>query len=414
MDCTMDAWASGPFGLDARRGSTMPARRTVLAVAHHVTAATRLSDVMPLLESDRRVAVAYTAAPASPFTGGLDEFLRDLGGFVLPWSQAVRSRFDLVVAASHGLLENLHAPVLTVPHGSGPGKLLGRRPGFGPPAERPVTGLIRERLVVAGRVVPSSVVLPHDRHLLGLARECPEALPVAFVGGDPCLDRLMASLPYRNVYRRAFGVRPDRTLVFVSSTWSPDSLLGSDPELLYRIAADLPRDRYQVVAALHPNIWTWHSRRQVVSWFADCRRLGVRLLPPEEGWRAGLVAADRLIGDQGSVTCYGAALGVPVLLGAFAEESVAPGSHVARLGAVAPRVDWNRPLPAQLDDAVHAYGPLVHEALRHDLSSRPGQAARLIRGEMYRLMRLPDRDRPPDVTPVPVPCSAPFPALRAA
>ncbi|XRQ04545.1 hypothetical protein ACN3XK_49470 [Actinomadura welshii] len=400
-----EKWVTGPFGLDARVGSTMPARRTVLAAVHHMAAATRLADVMPLLESDRRVAVAYTAAPASVHTGGLDAHLRDLGGLVLPWRQAVTTRWDLIVAAGHGMLEKLHGPVMTVLHGAGPGKLLARHHGAGPPAARPVSGLIRERLVVGGRVVPSSIVLAHDRDLGMLDRECPEARPVAFTGGDPCLDRLLASLPYRDVYRRALGVRPGRRLVFVSSTWNGDSLLGRHPDLLLRVAAGLPRDRYRVVAALHPNVWTYHGRRQVIAWHADCLRLGVRLFPPEEGWRAGLVAADLVIGDHGSVTCYGAAIGAPVLLGTFPEDSVAPGTHVAGLGAFAPRVDWDRPLAPQVEEAAHAFSRRVHAAIRGAISSRPGEAARLIRGEMYRLLRLPDLERPPDVRPVPLPVS---------
>ncbi|TDC82014.1 hypothetical protein [Actinomadura sp. 7K507] len=403
MNFSVDAWVPGPFGLDAPKGSTVRARRTVLAVAHHVTAATRLADVMPLLETDLRVAVAYTAAPASVFTGGLDRHLRDLGGLVVPWRQAVGTRWDLVVAASHGMLENLHGPVMTVLHGAGPGKLLPRLRGAGPAAARPVTGLIRERLVVAGRVVPSSIVLAHDRHLEMLERECPEARPVAFAGGDPCLDRLVASLPYRERYRRALGVRPGQRLVFVSSTWNGDSLLGRRPDLLLRVAAELPRDRYRIVAALHPHVWAYHGKRQVMAWTADCRRLGVRLFPPEEGWRAGLVAADVLLGDHGSVGCYGAAIGVPVLLGTFPEDAVAPGTHVAGLGAIAPRVDWDRPLAPQLEDAAHSYSGRVHAAMRGAISSRPGEAARLIREEMYRLLRLPDRERPPLVEPVPLP-----------
>ncbi|MEU8347256.1 hypothetical protein SAMN05443665_10295 [Actinomadura meyerae] len=411
MNLPVDGWVPGPFGLDALKGSTVRALRTVLAVAHHVTSATRLADVMPLLETDRRVAVAYTAAPASANTGGLDTHLRDLGGLVLPWRQAVSTKWDLVVAAGHGMLEKLHGPVMTVPHGAGPGKLHPRNLGSGPAAARAISGLIRERLVVGGRVVPSSIVLPHDRHLEMLERECPEARPVAFAGGDPCLDRLLASLPYRKEYRRALGVRPGRRLVFVSSTWHEDSLLGHDPDLLLRVAAELPRDRYQVVAALHPNVWSFYGRRQVLAWHADCRRLGVRLFPPEEGWRAGLVAADVVVGDHGSVTCYGAAIGVPVLLGAFPEDAVAPGTHVARLGALAPRVDWSRPLAPQVDEAAHAFTGRVHAAIRGDITSRPGEAARLIRGEMYRLLRLPDRARPPAVEPVPLPGS---PGLRAA
>ncbi|WP_131742422.1 hypothetical protein [Actinomadura roseirufa] len=414
MNWPSNAWSAGPFGLDAAKGSTVPPVRRVLAVAHHVTAAARLADVVPLLESDRRVAVAYTASPASLFTGGLEEFLRGLGGLVLPWQQAVRTRFDLAVAASHGMLENLHAPVLTVPHGAGQGKLLGRRPGFGPPAARSVTSLVRERLVVRGRVVPSSLVLAHERHRELLGRECPEALAVSVVGGDPCLDRLVASLPHRTAYRRALGAGDGGRLVLVTSTWGRDSLFGRDRDLLLRIAAELAHDGNRVVTVLHPHFWAWYGRRQVVSWYADCMRMGVRLLPPEEGWRAAVVAADQVIGDHGSVSGYSAALGVPVVLGAFPEESVAPGSHIARLGAVAPRMEWDRPIGPQLDAAAHAFTPGVHAAFREELSSEPGRAARLIRGEMYRLMRLPERGDPPEAVPVPLPHPITWDGRRAA
>ncbi|MBC6456994.1 hypothetical protein [Actinomadura sp. HBU206391] len=402
MSC--NEWVRGPFGLDAAKGATVRGQRTVLAVAHHLTAATRLADVLPLLESDRRIQVVYTAAPASIFTGGLIEYLRGLGGLLVPWEQATRVAFDLAVSASHGMLENVHAPILTLPHGSGPGKLFGRMHGLGPPAARPVTSLMRERLVVGGRVVPSSIILAHERHRRLLERECPEALPVATVGGDPCMDRLSASLPHREAYRRAFGVGPSQRLVFVTSTWNRGSLLGQCFDPLLRVATELHRARYRVVAALHPHTWTWHGRRQVRSWHAECVRLGVRLLPPEEGWQAALVAADRVIGDHGSVSYYGAALGVPVLLGAFPEDDVAPGSHIARLGAIAPRLDWDKPIRPQLDEAVHAYGAEVYAALRDDLTSVPGGSARILRREMYRLMRLPEPECPPRVNPAPLPC----------
>lgn len=42
-------WANGPFGLNAQRGQTVRCERTVLAVIHTVTAATRLGDVVPML-----------------------------------------------------------------------------------------------------------------------------------------------------------------------------------------------------------------------------------------------------------------------------------------------------------------------------------------------------------------------------
>lgn len=396
-------WVRGSFGLDAGRYATLHGRRTVLAVVHHLTAGTRLADVLPLLENDRRIQVAYTAAPSSPLSGGGAEYIRGLGGLTLPWEQALQNRFDLAVAAGNGSMEHLHAPILTLPHGAGPGKVLFRTPGLGPVAARPVTSLVRERIVTGGRVVPSAVALAHVRHLRLLERECPEALPVAVVAGDPCLDRLAASTRLRHAYRRALGVGRGRRLVLVTSTWGPGSLLGSHPDLLYRIAAELPADRYAVAAVLHPHIWCWSGRRQVLSWYADCLRLGVRLLPPEEGWRAAVIAADRVVGDHGSVTYYAAAMGVPVVLAAFPEDDVVPGSHVARLGAVAPRLDWERPVEPQLDDAPHAFPPATRAALRDDLSSRPGESARILRREMYRLMRLSEPPGAPCVEPVPLP-----------
>lgn len=409
-----DEWVPGPFGLDAAKGTTVPGQRTVLAVVHHLTAGTRLAEVLPLLESDRRIQVVYTAAPSSHFTGGLADYLHRLGGLTVPWSQAIRTEFALAIAATHGRLEDLHAPVLTLPHGSGPGKLYGRIQGAGPPAPRPVTGVLRDRLVVGGRVVPSVYLLPHERHLRLVEHDCPEALPAAVVGGDPSFDRLVESRWRREAYRRAFGVRRGRRLVFVTSTWGPHSLFGRHPDVLFRVAAQLPRDEYTVVAALHPHIWAISGRRQVTRWHTDCLRFGVRLLPPEEGWRAALIAADHVIGDQGSVTYYGAALGVPVLLGEFSDEDVAPGSHVARLGALAPRVDWEAPLPPQLRAAAGRYGEEVHASLRAELTSVPGRAAEILRREMYGLMRLAEPDHPARLDPVPLPCPDLRDGLRAA
>ncbi|GAA3352866.1 hypothetical protein [Saccharopolyspora gregorii] len=75
------------------------------------------------------------------------------------------------------------------------------------------------------------------------------------------------------------------------------------------------------------------------------------LVPPEFGWRATLIASDYLIGDHGSVTTYGAVLGIPTLLGSFPAREVAPGSLVDVVGSRAPRwpstsrsaLGWLRP-----------------------------------------------------------------------
>jgi hypothetical protein len=406
-------WVQGPFGLDAERGRTFPSKRTVLVVAHHLTAAARLADIVPLLETDRRVQVAFTCAPSSIFSAGAREFLTRLGGVVLPWHQATRVRFDLAIAASYGLLEQLHAPVLTVPHGVSFNKYPGRWDGFGPQGPREVAGLERAGLVYRGRVVPSAIVVPTRRDLTRLGDACPAAAPLGIVGGDPCYDRLAASLPLRDSYRRALGVR-GRKLIAVTSTWGPGSLLDRCPDLLTRLVDELPRQEYRVAVFMHPHVWCWHGRRQLHAWYAEYLRRGLILVPPEQGWRAILTAADWVIGDHGSATCYGASVGVPVLLAAFPADEVDPGSPASYLGRNAFRLRPGQPVARQLRAAGAAWPPEWSASVRAQITDVPGQSARIIRETMYRLMKLPEPSRTPTVRPVLLPRPAVIPEASGA
>lgn len=394
-------WVRGPFGPDASRGRMRPAERTILVVVHHLAAATRLMDVLPLVESDLRVQVVFTCPPSSVYAHGGMEFVRQLGGVVVPWFEAKRLSFDLAVAAADGMLEQLHAPIVRLQHGMGISKIQPRWPGHGPPAPREVGALERQRLLFRGRVVPSALILPTAEQRDQLARVCTPALPAVVVAGDPTHDRLVASMPLRQDYRDRLGVEPGQKLVVVSSTWGKTSTLGQHPELLHRLVAELPREEYRVVAVLHPNIWVWYGRRQVRGWYAEPMRAGLGLVPPEEGWRAALVAADVLIGDYGSVTYHGACLQVPVLLAA--EQDVVPDSQAWVLGRIAPRLDTTHRLVPQIHRAERTYDPERYRQVRRLISSMPGDAARIIRRVMYQLMNLPEPQAPVSVQPVPLP-----------
>jgi hypothetical protein len=396
---TCDGWSIGPFGLDGSKGATLSGLRTVLMVVHHLTAATRLADVAPLVERDRRIQTVYTVAPSSALAAGAARHLAASGALTIPFAQAAQTRFDLAVAAGDGGLERVHAPVLMLQHGMGPGKLARRWDGAGPQATRPVAGMRREAFVAGGRVIPSVLALAHADHRWPLARVCPEALPVVRIVGDIAFDRLAAGLALRERYRAAFGVGDGRRLVMVSSTWGPQALLGRHRDLVRRLVAELP-DEYRIVVAVHPVTWGFHGFRQLRAWFDDCLRLGVGLLPFEEGWRAAIAAADLVVGDQGSVTVYGAAAGVPVLLGTFPEGDVLPGSLSDLLGRSVPRLAPDRPLLDQVRDAM---GRPAVAGLRARLTSEPGRAAALLRREMYTLMGLAEPAEPPETEPPPLP-----------
>ncbi|HZR49870.1 MAG TPA: hypothetical protein VFB06_10160 [Streptosporangiaceae bacterium] len=395
-------WAHGPFGLDAQRGQTLHYQRTVLVVVHTVTAGTRLNDVVPLLEADRRIQVVFTYAPSALIAGGVQEFLARLGGVVVPWAQATQTRFDLALAASDGLLEWVHAPVLTLRHGIGYTKYPAQWDGDGVETRRAVAGPEPARLISHGRTIAAAIVLPTRWQEQMLRRSCPEAAPIAVVAGDPCFDRLSASLRAREAYRRALGIA-GKKLVAVSSTWGPGSLLCTQPALLAELADQLPRERYQLAAIIHPGVWHWHGPRQIQAWYADCVRRGLILIPPDEGWRAVVAAADAVIGDHGSVTCYAAAAGIPVLLAYSADGEVVPGSPIAILGEIAPRLRHDAPYTTQVEHAVSAWSPQQHAKIRDLVTDVPGQSANIIRSIMYRLMKLPEPVEGARIWPVPVP-----------
>jgi hypothetical protein len=267
----------------------------------------------------------------------------------------------------------------------------------------PVFGLGADWLLHNGRLIPSVLVLSHTEQRQRLARSCPEALPVALVAGDPCFDRIALSQPLKESYRHAFGLTENQRLVVVSSTWGEKSLFGRCAELPMRLAEELPLDEFRIAVALHPNIWFGHSPGQVRAWLADWARAGIVVLPPEEGWRAALIASDLVVGDYGSVTFYAAAQGAPLLLASRPTELLDPDSPIAALLAAAPDLDPKQPLLDQVQDTIDQYAPERYAHIIAQTTSAPGRSHALLRTAIYRELRLSEPDTPASTTAVPLP-----------
>ncbi|MFB4296496.1 hypothetical protein [Actinomadura sp. NTSP31] len=356
-------------------------------IVHTVTSGQRLLEAARLLENDLRVQVVFTQGP-DVFGEEVQRFLARLGAATVSWAQATQTRFDLAIAASHGGLHEVHAPLIVMPHGVGHTKFVARRAGRAA-GSRLAYGLDPQRLVHDGALVPSTIALAHRDDRAALARSCPEALPAAGVVGDPCYDVLAASRDRRASYQVALGAGGGRKLVVVASTWGRHSLLGRRPGLWPRLMAELPEEEFQVATLLHPNVWSGYGSWQVRTWLAGCVRRGMRLVPPEADWRAVLAAADWVLGDHGSATVYGAVAGVPVLLGAFHEADVAPDSAAARLAESAPRITGRGSLRRRLAQAAGGFRPESLLPVAERITSEPGRFARNMRRLMYRLLRLP-------------------------
>jgi hypothetical protein len=380
-----------PIGIDAERWITRTGCRNVLVAVHTVVAGQRLLDIVDLVESDPRVQLVYTQAP-DVFGQGVGGFLRSVGALEIPWAEARRERFDLALAAAYGGLDQLHAPVIVMPHGAGYGK---RAAGHGG-----VYGLDAQRLMKDGKVLVATVVLAHDQEREVLARQCPDALPAAMVAGDPCYDRMLLSTGMRAAYREALGVPPGDQLLVVTSTWGRTSLFGNSIQFLQSLTNELRRTRVHVAALIHPQVWWCHGRRQVLAWLTEPRAAGMIVPEPEMDWRAVVIAADFVIGDHGSPSVYAAAMGKPVVCTDSPVDQLNDTSAQALLAADAPKLVRSMPVLPQIRAARAVDTRTVVERL----TSNPGQAHRLLRAEIYRLLDLsiPGRHRAPELIPAPV------------
>lgn len=178
--------ASGPQGIvsvESGQWLTLTGCKRVLVVVRTEVYGQRLRDLLSLLESDLRIQVAFTMAPHA-FNRGAERSLPDRLGSVLPWEEAVRTDFDLALAAGTQGTERLRASLIRLPHGAGHMKLSRLDDDRDPGAPRTVGGLGRRYLMRNGTVVPRVLALAHREDLDVLADTCPEALPAAEVVGD--------------------------------------------------------------------------------------------------------------------------------------------------------------------------------------------------------------------------------------
>ncbi|MFE2598518.1 hypothetical protein ACFXCZ_18805 [Streptomyces sp. NPDC059396] len=394
------------------RRRSAAARRTVLVIVHTLVYGQRLRDLFLPLASDPRIRVTFTVAPHR-FDAGARRFLSDAGWAAMPWERAIRTRFDLALAAGSRGIERVSAPIILIPHGASHIKLARTPAPPGAVGQRPVHGLSREYLMRDNRVVPKIIALAHEEERAELARWCPEALPMTEVVGDPFLDRIMFSLPRRAEYRRALGLGEDGKLIVACFTWQPKISSNDLKALLGRIQRELAAPEYRTVLLIHPNAREGAGGKLLDSLLEEYRSHGIEMIAPEVDWRPLLIAADWIIGDHGSITLYGTISRTPILLERFPLASVSPISPAAELALVAPRVLPLRPLAEQLEAATSGYRLDRHAAIAARIASEPGQFDRNIRRLLYRLLALDPPVHWPAGDPLPLPPSLSRPQIRS-
>ncbi|GAA1953303.1 hypothetical protein [Amycolatopsis minnesotensis] len=367
---------------------TVGFERRLLVVVRTITALTRLLDILSLVERDHRIQVVFTCDEENPaiFHAGVPQVLDRLGAAVVPWALAAKTRFDLVLAASENdALHELDGPVVLVPHGIGFQKYY--------PGGEITSGMNPSRLLRDGEVVPAALALSHGIQREQLRFAAPAVLERAVVVGDPCHDRMLASVHRAAHYRAALGTGR-RTLVALASTWGRHSLFGTTPELPGLLVNALPVDEYQVAVILHPGVWAAHGPWQIRAWLGEAIGRGLALIAPERGWQATLVAADCVLSDEGSAALYAAAVDKPLLLAAGKSRTTVAGSPLAALAGQAHRLDPGGDLRAQIESIRDSHRAGSHQAVVAQAIEHEGGSADRLTGLLYRFLDLTEPEDP--------------------
>ncbi|MFE9617188.1 translation initiation factor 2 [Streptomyces sp. NPDC006384] len=370
----------------------------MLLAARSAVALYRLLDTLPALSGDDRITRLFTLMPGSDFGVDVLSVIEDVGGRLVPWSEACSRSYDLVLAASpKGDLHLLRGRHVLLPHGAGYNKSI---PGEGSDS---ASGLDPAFLLRDGGVAAPVALhaVAHPDQVARLAAVDRRAADRAKVVGDPTLERVLASRPLRERYRAALGTGARRLVVLVS-TWGPESLLRRHPDLPVRLAARLPQDEYQLALVVHPNEHSLLGTYELAERLAPALDAGMVLASPHEEWASLLIAADALVTDHGSAALYYCAAEDRPAVSVYQDGiELIPGSPMHALLRRIPRLGSAE----SLEEDLRAYRPGTGQEVARAAFAHQGRALSLLRTELYALLGLtpPALAGPPRVLPPPGP-----------
>lgn len=329
-----------------------------------------------------RTNVVFTVpAQSSIFSRNIPSILASRDMLYLPWADAVRGDFDLVMSASmHGQLEELPGHIVISPHG----------PDYTKSYSLPSTELPLRR---------TTFLLAHESS----RKHLPPGARIAVVG-DPLFDSLSA-VNDRTAYRRAVGaIQPHHKVLVLSSTWGESSLFAQRADHIPDLLGRLDLDRWIPAMILHPNIWDAHGEWQLRAWLREPLRMGLRLAPPESGWTTAVLASDMVIGDHGSVTAYASALGRPVMnAGADSPPEMVAGTVWSSFLGHTPRMRFDGSEIQQIERRLQSPDTAQRtQAIRNQLFAPMGPAVENIHRVLSSLVGVSDALGEPHVLKPPV------------
>lgn len=378
--------ANSPERRYGHRDTPTP-HKVVVVLLRTMTSALRVCEALDLVFGDAyRIRLVYAFDEGSAYNGWLTQWLVEEQRQVLNPQQLKElkkdHKYDLVVAASENAdLRGWSGPIVILPHGLGYHKMVPS-----PTGEHSVlSGLVPAAMLRTGQV---TLVITHPDQARQLCKASPDTAGHTELTGDIGLAILRASNQPHRINRYRKNLRTGRrTLVVVMTTWGEDSVLGAEPDLLTQLMGTLPADEYQIALVAHCNIWSRDGAAEMKRKLERPIEAGLLLIEPKY-WHAALLAADVAISDHGSLALYAAMMGKPLLLASFSDTEVVPGTPMAELGRVTPRLNLNDPLPPQVQAAISKLDPDFAAYITRKVVVLPDDGVQPLLKLIYKILRL--------------------------
>jgi|GEM_PF-756432 len=362
------------------------ARRRILFICTHEVQVDYLAEIWDILKSDPRLDFDLLVLCPEHRPGEFDRIrsalpVRQVRGF---WAYA--GRWDVAVMAEHvfpDLPTDSRHKIVRISHGF-PGKREGGTLyAFGPKAYSRDGRIRYARMFVPSRTVKEWAV-----------NMDPAFENVVAVVGSPGDDKMLAEAGRREEFRSRLGFKPNEVVVFVTSTWGPNSLFHRMGDAILAKAREL-KGEYRFILSVHPieyhpqpaggRVWGEYLREQ--------RQDGFLLREPWEDWVPCMVASDILLTDHTSLGVHGVLLGKPFVFTPVPDELVEAGTVIRQIRDISPIL---RPDASDLEQALRrARNDYPFDKLREiasQMNSCPNEAADRVREEMYAQLALPAWD----------------------
>lgn len=354
--------------------------KRVLLVCNTPLMADYLADIFEIFKNDPHLAFYVLPPLPEESQGACDYIRRKLPVSVVGWMWAGVLPWNLIIVSDHCRLPWIcrFFPIIFISHGIETGKLVDGEPyTYG-----------KWSLIDKCRPRYSTMFAASETERMRGLKQNPVLRDTIAVAGILRMDKMMTILHRRDEFRRRRGFRVDDTVVFVMSTWGPNSLFHRMGDIIVEQALRL-KGKLSFIFTLHPleHRLLSSSERNWGEYMKTFRQDGFVVLDAHEKFESSIAACDVILTDHTSAAFYGAAAGKPLVYVPLPEDCVEKGFPVWKLQKISPCIK---------EDASDLYEQILEAKINYpfnklaeitlEINSCPGQAAQRIREQVYGLL----------------------------